>query len=76
MPPENQKPTFSLQANDSGAWRNVVKGNKDQMEAIEYHAANVAMIAGDRYKWRIIELGLDRVIGYCRAPDFIWTPPQ
>lgn len=67
---------FILQVNDSGAWRNVVKGNKEQMQDMEHHASVIARIAGDRYKWRIIEAALARVVGYCCAPDYVWTPPK
>lgn len=67
---------FSLQVNDSGAWRNVCKGDKEQMQDIEHHAANLARIAGARYKWRIIDAALGNVIGYCNAPDYAWHPPK
>lgn len=67
---------FSLQVNDSGSWRNVVKGNKEQMTDIEHHASFIAQAAGARYKWRIIDAALGHVIGYCQAPDYIWTPPK
>jgi|WetSurMetagenome_2_1015567.scaffolds.fasta_scaffold96764_4 hypothetical protein len=67
---------FTLQVNDSGAWRNVVKGTKEQMQDIEQPAANMARIAGKRYKWRIIHTALGDVIGYCNAPDYVWSPPK
>jgi hypothetical protein len=67
---------FTLQVNDSGAWRNVVSGNDIQIQSIETHAAQIAFFAGSRYKWRIVEKGSMRVIGYCRAPDYTWRPPQ
>lgn len=67
---------FTLQVNDSGAWRNVVKGSKDTMQDLEHHTSMIARVAGKRYKWRIIETPFNRVIGYCQAPDFIWTPPK
>ena len=67
---------FTLQVNDSGAWRNVVKGTKEQMQDIEQPVINLARIAGARYKWRIIHAALGDVIGYCHAPDFVWAPPN
>jgi len=67
---------FTLQVNDSGAWRNVVKGTKEQMQEIEHHASVIAAIAGKRYKWRIIRTALGDVIGYCTAPGFVWVPPK
>lgn len=67
---------FTLQVNDSGAWRNVVKGTKEQMQDIEHHASVIAEIAGKRYKWRIIHAALGDVVGYCSAPDFTWAPPK
>jgi len=67
--------TFTLQVNDSGAWRTIVKGTAEQMKDIEHHAAMLAEVMGARYKWRIIDAAFNDVIGYCQAPDFIWTPP-
>lgn len=67
---------FTLQVNDSGAWRNVVKGTKEQMQEIEQPASVIARIMGGRIKMRIIYAALDDVVGYCQAPDFIWTPPR
>jgi len=67
---------FSLQVNDSGAWRNVVKAHKEQMQDIEHHTTFMARAAGTRYKWRIIDAALGNVIGYLNAPDYIWTPPK
>ena len=63
---------FTLQVNDSGAWRNVVKGDKEQMQDIEHHVSVIARIMGRRYKWRIIDSAFSEVIGYCDAPDFTW----
>jgi hypothetical protein len=69
--------TFALQVNDSGAWRNVVKGNKEQMQSIEHHAAMIAQDAGKQYKWRIIDAAFGTVIGYCNADtDYIWVPAK
>lgn len=65
---------FTLQANDSGAWRNVVKGTQEQMQDIEYHTAMIASIMGKGTKWRIIDAAFGTVIGYCDAPDFVWRP--
>ena len=67
---------FSLQVNDSGAWRNVIKGNAEQMHDIEHHAAHMARAAGSRYKWRIIDAALGDVIGYLQAPDYTWAAPK
>lgn len=67
--------TFTLQVNDSGAWRNVVKGTKEQMQDIEHHVAMLARVMGGRYKWRIIDSAFNTVIGYCHAPEFTWQPP-
>lgn len=72
----NTERTFTLQVNDSGAWRNVVKGNKEQMQDIEHHAAIIARISGKSYKWRIIDAALNDVIGYCNAPNFTWKPAK
>ena len=66
--------TFALQVNDSGAWRNVVKGTKEQMHDIEHHAAMIASIMGKGHKWRIIDAPFGKVIGYCNAPEFVWYP--
>ena len=66
--------TFTLQVSDRGAWRNVIRGNKEQMESIEHHVSVIAEIIGKSTKWRIVESPFQRVIGYCNAPDFIWRP--
>lgn len=72
----NSEHVFTLQVNDSGAWRNVVKGDKQQMQGIEHHVAIIASVMGKRYKWRIIDAAFGTVIGYCNAPDFTWTPAK
>jgi len=68
-------PIFTLQVNDSGAWRNVVKGNADQLTRIEPHIEAIALIAGQRVSWRIVDAAFN-VIGYCQAPDYIWHQPK
>jgi hypothetical protein len=70
------KATFTLQVNDSGAWRNVVKVTKEEMQEIEKPASDIARIMGNRSKWRILDTALGVVAGYCSAPDFVWTPPK
>lgn len=67
---------YTLQVNDSGAWRNIFKGTEDQMRDAENHIMNLARIAGRGYKWRIIDLPLGVVIGYCQHPDYCWQPPN
>lgn len=68
--------TYALQVNDAGAWRNIFKGTEEQMRAAESHVASIARIAGKGYKWRVIDLPLGEVIGYCRHPDYDWQPPD
>jgi len=68
--------TFILQVNDSGAWRNVVKGCSLQMQDIERPAAMIAQVMGARCKWRIIDAAFGTPIGYCEAPDFEWKPAK
>lgn len=63
---------FTLQINDSGAWRNVVKGTQEQMQEIERPAAEIVSIMGKGHKMRIIDAAFGTVIGYCDAPDFVW----
>lgn len=67
---------FTLQVNDAGAWRTIVKAEKEQMQEIEKPAADIARIKGDRTKLRIIDAAFGDVIAYCQAPDFTWTPPN
>jgi hypothetical protein len=69
-------PIFTLQVNDSGAWRNVLKGDADQMTRIEPHIEAIAAIAGSRVSWRIIDAAVSNVICYCHGPDFIWHQPK
>ena len=67
---------FTLQISDSGAWRNVIQATKEQMLAIEHHAGMIVKIMNDkRVKMRIIHSALGDV-GYCTAPDFVWTPAR
>lgn len=68
--------TFALQVSGAGKWRNVVMTGKEQMQEIEHHAEMIARIAGSQYKWRIILVPFNDVIGYCNAPDFTWTPAK
>ncbi|MDO9052910.1 MAG: hypothetical protein Q7U37_03125 [Gallionella sp.] len=65
----------ALQVNDSGAWRTVFKGSAVQMIDAGDSVMNIARIAGKGYKWRVIDLPLNEVIGYCHAPDYTWLPP-
>lgn len=67
---------FTLQVSDSGAWRNVVKATKEQMQEIEHPAAMIASIMGNRFKMRIIHSALGTVVGYCQGPDFVWMPAE
>lgn len=67
---------FTLQVNDSGTWRNIVKADKEQMQDIEKPAADIARVMGKRAKFRIIDTAFGDVRGYCGAPDFVWTPPK
>ncbi|HAF43454.1 MAG TPA: hypothetical protein DCK83_00535 [Gallionellaceae bacterium] len=67
---------FTLQVNDSGAWRNVLRGTSVQLMDIENQVAIIASVMGKGYKWRIIDAAMGDVIGYCNAPDFIWTPAK
>ena len=64
--------SFILQVNDAGAWRNVVRGNADQMEKVTHLASLIAITVGAGYKWRVVNGISHEVIGYCRAPDFEW----
>lgn len=72
----NSETIFTLQVNDSGAWRNVCKGNKEQMQEVEHHLPFIARAIGKRSKWRIYDAPFNRVIGYLEAPDFTWRPPR
>lgn len=66
---------FSLQVNDSGAWRNVVKGSKDKMESVDHLFSLIASIMGKQYKWRIIDAAFGTVIGYCNeTTNYEWRP--
>ena len=68
---------FTLQISDSGAWRTVLKATKEQMQDIEHHAGMIVKIMNaKRIKMRIIHAALGDVIGYCQAPDFVWTPAK
>lgn len=67
--------TFTVQVNNSGAWRNVVRGTKDQMGDIEHHSAMIARVVGKGYKWRIIDAAFCDVLGYCNSEtNFEWVP--
>ena len=67
---------YTLQVNDSGSWRNVIRGNQEQMEQLEHHVSMIAEIVGKAYKWRIIHAPFQAVCGYCQAPSYIWTQPN
>lgn len=72
----NAPPIFALQVKDSGAWRNVIKGEASLMQDIQPDIEAIAAKAGPRVSWRIIDAAFGYVIAHCQAPDYIWKLPR
>ncbi len=66
---------FTLQVNDSGSWRNVMKFKPVFVAEAKMQAQRLASLSYQKLKLRIIDAE-STVVVYCEGPEYVWKAPE